>query len=173
MGRELWKGVCFGRRPSHTNRHRTECAAAWTDSVCNCLSVCEWMRLVIPPLAPRSCACATRNLRLGARQSSLAGARHKVPPAFADDPRQLFDLLHTQCVLTPHAGEFARLFPDIADRLAAPASQGPAFSKVDATREAARRAGCSVLFKGADTVIADPTGLCSVHAAAYARRGAF
>ncbi|MFP3383154.1 NAD(P)H-hydrate dehydratase [Tritonibacter sp. SIMBA_163] len=89
--------------------------------------------------------------------------------AFADDPQQLFDLLHTQCVLTPHAGEFARLFPDIADSLAAPASQGPAFSKVDATREAARRAGCSVLFKGADTVVADPTGVCSVHAAVYAR----
>lgn len=89
--------------------------------------------------------------------------------AFADDPQQLFDLLHTQCVLTPHAGEFARLFPGIADRLAAPALKGPAFSKVDATREAARRAGCSVLFKGADTVVADPTGVCSVHAAVYAQ----
>lgn len=31
---------------------------------------------------------------------------------------------------------------------------GPAFSKIDATREAAKRAGCVVLFKGADTVIA-------------------
>jgi len=89
--------------------------------------------------------------------------------AFAEDPRQLFDLLHTQCVLTPHAGEFARLFPDIADRLADPASQVPAYSKVDATRDAARRVGCSVLFKGADTVVADPTGVCSVHAAVYAR----
>ncbi|QCO54495.1 NAD(P)H-hydrate dehydratase [Pseudorhodobacter turbinis] len=81
----------------------------------------------------------------------------------------LFGLLHSACVLTPHAGEFARLFPDIAARLAAPATKGPAFSKVDACREAARRAGCIVLFKGTDTVIAAPDGRCAVNAAAYGR----
>ncbi len=79
----------------------------------------------------------------------------------------LFAALHTGCVLTPHAGEFARLFPDIAEKLAAPAVTGPAYSKVDATREAAARARCVVLFKGADTVIAAPDGRCAVHAAAY------
>ena len=77
----------------------------------------------------------------------------------------LFGLLHKDCVLTPHAGEFARLFPDIAERLDAPAATGPACSKVDATREAAQRAGCVVLVKGPDTVIADPSGRCSVNAA--------
>lgn len=85
------------------------------------------------------------------------------------DNRDLFAALHQGCVLTPHGGEFARLFPDIAARLAEPATTGPAYSKIDATREAAARAGCVVLFKGPDTVIADPSGRCAIHAAAYDR----
>jgi ADP-dependent NAD(P)H-hydrate dehydratase / NAD(P)H-hydrate epimerase len=86
-----------------------------------------------------------------------------------DDPQSLFYQLHEACVLTPHAGEFRRLFPDIAGRLDAPAATGPAFSKVDATREAAARAGCTVLFKGPDTVIADASGRCAVNSSAYDR----
>ncbi len=81
----------------------------------------------------------------------------------------LFGALHKKCVLTPHAGEFARLFPDIAARLEAPVGTGPACSKVDATREAAKRAGCVVLFKGPGTVIADPSGRCSINTAHYDR----
>jgi hydroxyethylthiazole kinase-like uncharacterized protein yjeF len=81
----------------------------------------------------------------------------------------LFAALHGACVLTPHAGEFARLFPDLAEKLAAPAIKGPAYSKVDATREAAARAGCVVLYKGPDTVIADPSGRCSINSAHYDR----
>ncbi|MBM7068068.1 NAD(P)H-hydrate dehydratase [Actibacterium sp. 188UL27-1] len=81
----------------------------------------------------------------------------------------LFAALHSGCVLTPHAGEFARLFPDIAEKLSAPATKGPAYSKVDATREAAKRAGCTVLFKGPDTVIAEPGGRCVINAALYDR----
>ncbi len=89
--------------------------------------------------------------------------------AFATDPATLFSQLHNRCVLTPHGGEFARLFPDIAARLAEPAITGPAYSKLDATRAAAERAGCVVLFKGADTVIAAPDGPCSISAAVYDR----
>ncbi|WP_170325300.1 NAD(P)H-hydrate dehydratase [Ruegeria arenilitoris] len=89
--------------------------------------------------------------------------------AFADDPADLFSRLHENCVLTPHGGEFSRLFPDIAEKLAAIPNKGPAYSKVDATREAAKRAGCVVLFKGPDTVIAAPNGQCSVNAAFYER----
>jgi hydroxyethylthiazole kinase-like uncharacterized protein yjeF len=81
----------------------------------------------------------------------------------------LFAALHPGCILTPHAGEFARLFPDIAEKLAAPATKGPAYSKVDATREAAQRAGCVVLYKGPDTVIADPSGRCAINSAHYDR----
>ncbi|MEO1537775.1 MAG: NAD(P)H-hydrate dehydratase [Pseudomonadota bacterium] len=88
---------------------------------------------------------------------------------FERNPQTLFDLTHKNCVLTPHAGEFKRLFPDIAEKLNAPANTGPAYSKVDATREAAKRAGCTVLYKGPDTVIADQTGRCSINASAYDR----
>ena len=82
---------------------------------------------------------------------------------------ELFAKLHKNCVLTPHAGEFKRLFPDIAAKLEAPAATGPAYSKVDATREAAARAGCVVLFKGADTVIAAPDGRAAINSAHYDR----
>ncbi len=89
--------------------------------------------------------------------------------AFADDPSALFGLLHGNCVLTPHGGEFAHLFPDIAKKLNAVPAKGPAYSKVDATREAAKRAGCVVLFKGPDTVLAAPDGRCAINAAFYDR----
>lgn len=104
---------------------------------------------------------------LAARRATVLDA--DALTAFADDPGALFELLHETCVLTPHGGEFARLFPDIADRLDAPPTRGPAYSRVDATRDAARRAGCVVLFKGPDTVIAHPDGRCSVNAAVYER----
>lgn len=78
-------------------------------------------------------------------------------------------LTHRRCVLTPHGGEFARLFPDIAQRLTTRPQTGPAMSRVDAARAAARRAGCSVLLKGPDTVIADPEGSVAVHDASHDR----
>ncbi len=77
----------------------------------------------------------------------------------------LFAALHDGCVLTPHGGEFARLFPDLHARLTEPPQRGPAFSKVDAARAAADRAGCVILFKGPDTVIAAPGGAAVVHSA--------
>lgn len=76
-----------------------------------------------------------------------------------------FSGLHPGCVLTPHSGEFARLFPDLAKRLTTPASTGPAYSRVDAARDAAARASAVVLLKGPDTVIADPSGRAAVHSA--------
>ena len=83
------------------------------------------------------------------------------------DPEELFSLLHPRCVLTPHGGEFARLFPDLAEKLEGAPSTGPAYSKADAVLAAAKRAGCTVLLKGADTLIADHAGSLSVHAAVY------
>lgn len=88
---------------------------------------------------------------------------------FQDDPGQLFAQIHKGVVLTPHGGEFARLFPDIAEKLNVQPTRGPAYSKVDATREAAARAGCVVLLKGPDTVIANQCGQCSVNSAHYER----
>ncbi|WP_297774683.1 NAD(P)H-hydrate dehydratase [uncultured Roseovarius sp.] len=87
--------------------------------------------------------------------------------AYAEVPEILFDMLHQDCVLTPHAGEFGRLFPDLAEGVTGDAVKGPARSKLDATKEAAHRAGCVVLLKGPDTVIAAPDGRCVIHAACY------
>lgn len=83
--------------------------------------------------------------------------------SFAGDPAALFDQCHPRTILTPHEGEFARLFPDLA------LSQRGDLSKIDAARQAAARAGCTVLLKGPDTVIATPEGGASLHAAAYDR----
>jgi hydroxyethylthiazole kinase-like uncharacterized protein yjeF len=75
--------------------------------------------------------------------------------SFKDDPEALFNRLHARCVLTPHDGEFERLFPGLLDESA---------SKVDAARAAAKRAGCVVLLKGGDTVIADVSGKAAINA---------
>ena len=74
--------------------------------------------------------------------------------AFANAPRQLFGNLSSQALLTPHLGEFRRLFPDLAERLASE----DAYSRTTAACEAARRCGATVLLKGPDTVVARPGG---------------
>lgn len=107
-------------------------------------------------------------------KAALAAKRGTVLDAdalsrFQRDPDVLFRMLHKDVVLTPHAGEFARLFPDIAARLSKAADIGPAYSKLDATRDAAARAGCVVLFKGPDTVVADPKGRTTCVPALYDR----
>jgi NAD(P)H-hydrate epimerase len=75
--------------------------------------------------------------------------------SYRDDPEALFNRLHDRCVLTPHAGEFERLFPGLLDEAA---------DKVAAVRAAATRAGAVVLLKGGDTVIAAPGGKCAINA---------
>lgn len=84
--------------------------------------------------------------------------------ALALRPRP-FEALHDRVVLTPHAGEFARLFPDLAQRLARPEAAGPEVSRLRITREAAARAGCVLLLKGPDTTIAAPDGRVLIHSA--------
>ena len=123
--------------------------------------------------------CLGPGLGLGAKEREMVATalQAKTPclldadalSVFENDPKALFDLLHPGVVLTPHGGEFRRLFPDLAERLEAEPEAGPAFSRLDAAIAAAARAGCTVLFKGPDTVIAEPGGGAAIHAAAYER----
>ncbi|MCY4304086.1 MAG: NAD(P)H-hydrate dehydratase [Aestuariivita sp.] len=87
--------------------------------------------------------------------------------AFSKNPSELFDMLHDRCILTPHEGEFKRLFPDIANKLILAIEQGPVFSKRDAVIEAAARANCTILLKGADTVIGHSDGRTVINSASY------
>lgn len=63
------------------------------------------------------------------------------------------DMLHMRCLLTPHGGEFKRMFPDYSV-----ASTHEMSSKASAVWAAAQSMGCTVAFKGARTVLATPAG---------------
>jgi hydroxyethylthiazole kinase-like uncharacterized protein yjeF len=74
--------------------------------------------------------------------------------AFRDDPEELFSALDRDDVLTPHPGEFERIFPGL---LASSAE------RISAVRRASAQAHAVVLLKGSDTVIAAPDGRCCVN----------
>jgi hydroxyethylthiazole kinase-like uncharacterized protein yjeF len=66
----------------------------------------------------------------------------------------LFKQLSERCVLTPHEGEFERLFPGLLAH---------AVNRIEAARAAAKQAGAIVLLKGPDTVVAAPNGDAAVN----------
>jgi len=75
--------------------------------------------------------------------------------AFKENPQALFHQLRSdRHVLTPHEGEFERLYPGLLEK---------AENRIEAARSAARQAFAVVLLKGPDTVVAAPDGRVSVN----------
>ena len=72
--------------------------------------------------------------------------------AFENWPEDLFGALDRDDVLTPHEGEFKRLFPGLLEA-----------GREAAALEAAARAGAVVVFKGPETVIAAPDGRVAIN----------
>jgi hydroxyethylthiazole kinase-like uncharacterized protein yjeF len=109
--------------------------------------------VIIGPAAGVGTATRANFLALAAMEAALV-VDADVLTSFKDDPQTLFDALRSGDVMTPHPGEFERIFPGVLK-----ASE----TRIAAAREAARRAGAVVLLKGADTVIAAPDGRAAVN----------
>jgi hydroxyethylthiazole kinase-like uncharacterized protein yjeF len=109
--------------------------------------------VVIGPAAGVGPATAAR-LHALARTGAAMVVDADALTSFRDDPGRLFSALDRDDVMTPHPGEFERIFPGLLKTSA---------DRIEAAREAARRAGSVVLLKGPDTVVAAPDGRAAVN----------
>ena len=105
---------------------------------------------------PRVSACLVgpgNGVNVATREKALAVLRQKLPvvldadaiSVFEETRDLLFSSIDSPCLMTPHEGEFERIFKTEGD-------------KVSRVRQAAQLCGATVLLKGADTVIAAPDG---------------
>ena len=107
--------------------------------------------VVIGPAAGLTEATAANVAALGRTGAALVIDADALT-LFRDRAGDLFASLDRDDVLTPHEGEFERLFPGLLAK-----------GREAAAGEAARRAGAVVVLKGAATVIAAPNGRCVVN----------
>ncbi len=104
-----------------------------------------------------------------AREAVLAAQRSNVPAVFDADALTLLAAETASapvgsrirpggaaCVLTPHEGEFERLFASSADVMTPP-------SKLERARRASAATGAVVVLKGPDSVIAEPGGTAAIN----------
>ncbi len=133
------------------------------DTAAEFAGVLEDRRLNVCVIGPGAgVGLRTRALVLAA----LAAERQTVLDAdaltsFADKPDDLFEAIKAAteagAVLTPHQGEFLRLFSEMDNK-------HPFKSKLERVRAAAARSGAVVLLKGPDTVVAAPDGRAAIAA---------
>ena len=137
--------------------HLTSVILKRADSLEELLAILEDKRFNCVALGPglepdeRTRATVLALLETGRKTVLDAGAL----TAFQDNPQTLFDAIKSatgDLFLTPHEGEFNRLFPisDVQD------------SRIEKTANAARQSGATIVLKGSETVVATPQGQISV-----------
>ncbi len=69
----------------------------------------------------------------------------------ADKPS--YQIANPNTVMTPHQGELCRFIPDVFERTT---------DRLEQAKAAALKAGCVILYKGPETIVAAPEGRCTI-----------